>query len=288
MISWLQSWRDANLAATFQQNASKGDRMASRKWVWLAMAGVSSALVACGGGGTTVEPVSLDPTVLCNSAGVQPKVFNGASCVSYKSTPVVLLAIQEADGSYSSCSGTRISANQVLTAAHCVSDSPKRVIAANFKSDTSITGIDATSWVAHPAYSTTGFVNDAAVVSFPAGLPNPTMPVLASESAIKGQAVFFAGWGLPSNELAVGAANLSAVSSEYLSINFDGSQSNTCQGDSGGPMYRMLAGGAALVGITSSGTSAACGAGERSLFTNIHTPTVLDFIRTHAPTASYI
>lgn len=262
--------------------------MALRKWVWAAMAGMSSALVACGGGGSTVEPVSLDPTVLCNSAGLQPKVFNGASCVSYKSTPVVLLAIQEADGRFSTCSGTRISPNQVLTAAHCVADGPKRVVAANFKTDTNITGIDATSWVMHPAYSADGFVNDAAVVSFPAGLPNPTMPILASESARKGQAVFFAGWGLPSDELAVGAANLSSVDSERLSINFDGSQSNTCSGDSGGPMYRLLAGGAALIGITSNGTTADCGAGERSNFTNAQTPTVLDFIRAHAPTASYL
>ena len=262
--------------------------MVSRKWLWLAMAGVSSALVACGGGGSSVEPVSLDPTVLCNSAGVQPKVFNGASCVSYRSTPVILLLIENVDSSYSSCSGTRISENQVLTAGHCVSDGPKRVIAGNFLSDSSVTGLNATSWVVHPAYSPIGFVNDAAVVSFPGGLPNPTMPVLASESARKGQAVFFAGWGLPSEELAVGAANLSDVSNEYLTINFDGAQSNTCQGDSGGPMYRTLPSGAALIGITSSGTAAACGAGERSNFTNVHTPTVLNFIREHAPAAAFI
>ena len=262
--------------------------MALRKHGWLVVTALSLAMVACGGGGTTVEPVSLDPATLCNSAGAQPKVVNGASCVSYRTTPVILLAIQKADGNYVSCSGTRISANQVLTAAHCVADGAKRVVAADFKTDTKLTGIDATSWVMHPAYSPNGFVNDAAVVSFPAGLPNPTMPILASESARKGQAVVFAGWGLPSGELAVGAGNLSAVDAQRLSVNFDGTQSNTCQGDSGGPMYRMLPGGAALIGITSNGTATSCGDAERSIYTNAQGSTVLEFIRANAPGAAII
>jgi secreted trypsin-like serine protease len=262
--------------------------MVLRNWVGTAVAVVLSTLVACGGGGGSVEAVDLDPTALCSSAGLQPKVVNGASCVSFKSTPVMLLVIQAADGSFSTCSGTRISVNQVLTAAHCVADSPRRVRAANFKSDTDFYGIDAISWVAHPAYSANGFVNDAAVVTFPAGLPNPTMPVLTSELARKGQAVFFAGWGLPSQELAVGSANLSAVEDALLIVKFDGTQSNTCAGDSGGPMYRLLPGGAALIGITSSGTAGECGAAERSNFTNAQTPSVLDFIQAEAPGAAFI
>ena len=256
------------------------------KWTGVALG--ASLLAACGGGGTTNEPVSLDPATLCNSAGAQPKVVNGATCVSYKTTPVILLAIQKADSSIAYCSGTRISANQVLTAAHCVADGAKRVVAANFKSDTKLTGVDATSWAMHPAYTPVGFLNDAAVVSFPAGLPNPIMPILASESARKGQTVFFAGWGLPSGELAVGAANLSGVDDGRLIVNFDGTYSNTCQGDSGGPMYRALPGGVALIGITSSGTATSCGDAERSAFTTAQSPTVLDFIRANAPGAAVI
>lgn len=262
--------------------------MKLRKWAWTAAVCVSAALVACGGGGSSVEAVDLDPTALCNSAGAQPQVFNGASCASFKSTPVVLLVIEEADGSYSSCSGTRISVNQVLTAAHCVADSPKRVVAANFKSDSSISGINATAWVAHPAYASDSFVNDAAVVTFPDGLPNPTMPLLVSERARKGQAVFFAGWGLPSQKLAVGAANLSEVDETFLSVNFDGSQSITCPGDSGGPIYRRLPTGTALIGIVSNGSPVDCGAAATSRFTFVQNPSVLNFIRTHAPSAAYI
>jgi secreted trypsin-like serine protease len=258
-------------------------------WAWTGAAITTLALTACGGGGGgSVETVSLDPTALCNSAGAQPKVFNGATCVSYKTTPVIFLGIANADGSFSYCSGTLITPTHVLTAAHCVSDNPKSVAAINFKSDSQYKELAAKNWVVHPAYSANGFVNDAAVVTFPAGLPNPGMAILASEPSRKGQAVYFAGWGLPGEELAVGSANLTIVNNAKVGFKFDGAQSNTCPGDSGGPMYRLLAGGPALVGITSTGSTAQCGQQDTSLFTNVQTPVVLEFIRANAPGAAIL
>lgn len=248
----------------------------------------SAVLVGCGGG-DGAEPVNLEPTALCNSAGAQPKVVNGASCVSFKSTPVVYLLIARANGEQVACSGTRISPTHVITAAHCLEGNPKYVLAALFKTDASAKGLAAKKWALHPGYDGSGppTPNDVAVVTFPAGLPNPTMPILASQAAAPGQAVTFAGWGEPTGWLAVGAANLSVVNEQSLGFTFDGSQSNVCPGDSGGPMYRVLPGGPAMVGVASSGPKAPCGekATVNTLFTNLQTPSVLEFVRSQAPGA---
>ncbi len=256
----------------------------------LAAAALSAAALAACGGGSDEEAVSVDPTVLCNSAGAQPKVVNGASCVSFKSTPVVLLRITLGDGSLGVCSGTRISATHVLTAAHCLDDNPKRVDVAAFSSDTSGKFLKAKSWVSHPGYdgsvAVNDTVNDAAVITFPAGLANPTMPILASQPSEGGQAVYFAGWGLPAiAELAVGGGNLSSTDEVRLSIKGGDKESAVCQGDSGGPLYRSLAGGPAMVGISFAVSAIDCTGKETAFFTNIQTPVVLDFIRASAPGA---
>eukprot|EP01136_Pigoraptor_vietnamica_P029139 Opistho-1_new@87093 len=81
--------------------------------VGVVAASLAAVLAGCGGGGGP-EPVNLDPTALCNSVGAQPKVANGASCVSFKSTPVVFLLIVRAGGVQVACSGTRISPTHVL------------------------------------------------------------------------------------------------------------------------------------------------------------------------------
>lgn len=255
------------------------------------MAGVllGSLLLAACGGGSKEEPVDLDPMVLCNSAGAQPKVLNGASCGSYKTTPVVVMYIVEPSGEVKLCSGTRIANNEVLTAAHCVSDNPVRVVAAAFKSDTLATGLEASGWVVHPDYAGAGrFAFDAAIVRFPAGLPNPTMGILTGEATKKGQLVYFAGWGLPELEsLAVGAGRVSTVGTHFLQIKYNGTASDICSGDSGGPFYRMVNNRPGLVGITSNADTVDCGASKTSSFTNIQTPSILQFIQANAPNAVY-
>jgi secreted trypsin-like serine protease len=246
-------------------------------------------LTACGGGDG--EAVA-DPTPLqqCASAGVVPKIRGGTPCALPGQTPIVVFIATKNDGSGLYCSGTLISPTRILTAAHCLPSDVARVTTPVWQPDGTARALRASSWVTHPEYQQTqaGFLNDAAVITLSNPLPAPPMPLLVSNPSAAGQSVFIAGWGGPANELAAGFSRITIVNPLHVGYTYDGKGANTCPGDSGGPMYRAVGGTQGVVGITSSGTSADCNVGDMSLFTNIQTPKVLDFIRTHAPDAVVI
>lgn len=252
-----------------------------------AVLGLVVALAGCGGGDGEVDAVS--PSAQCGSLGLTPKVTNGTDCTPEAGSSALRLQIFEADGSAATCTGTLLTATRVLTAAHCLRGGVSRVVVARFDADGNASPVVARSWVVHPRFRDTaeGFFNDAAVVELSAALANPTMPLLVSDPSASGQDVFFAGFGAPGFELAVGNARLSRVTADHVGFVYGGSESNTCPGDSGGPMYRLVNGQPALVGITSFGLSepgrGVCQEGEDSRFTNIQTPEVLNFIRAQVP-----
>jgi secreted trypsin-like serine protease len=243
-------------------------------------------LAACGGGDGPELPSA---QALCGSAGVNPKVVNGASCGQPERTAVVLLEVVSAT-SVSRCSGTLITPTKILTAAHCIPSSARRVLVGVWSPNGTVTGRNASRWAVHPQYqpTTTVLLNDVAVVVLPSPMPNPTMPVLVSARTAAGQGVYVAGWGAPSFDLAVGFATLSSVNDNSLRYQFNGDLSNTCSGDSGGPVYRLVDGRAAVVGVTSSGSAPNCGDNEASLSTNVQGDAVIPFIRSQAPEASYL
>lgn len=243
-------------------------------------------MTACGGGDGPELPTAQE---LCDSAGVNAKVVNGASCAQPERAAVVLLNVASSSG-VSLCSGTMITPTKILTAAHCIPADTRRVVAGVWSANGTVTGRSARSWAVHPQYQRTSaaLLNDVAVVVMPSPMPNPTMAVMANAKTSVGQGVFLAGWGAPGFELAVGFATLSGVNDNSLRYQYNGSLSNTCVGDSGGPVYRLVGGRAAVVGITSSGTSSNCGDNETSLSTNVQGSAVLPFIRAQAPEASYL
>lgn len=241
---------------------------------------------ACGGGDGAELP---SDEALCNSAGVSPKVINGATCGQPDRTAVLLLEVVTASG-VSRCSGTLITPTKILTAAHCVPSDTRRVVAGVWSPNGTVTGRSASRWAAHPQFQRTpsALVNDVAVVVMPSPMPNPTMAVMANARTSAGQQVYLAGWGGPDFDLAVGFTTLSGVNDTSLRYTYNGKLSNTCGGDSGGPVYRQVDGRAAVVGITSSGSSANCGDNETSLSTNVQGSAVMPFIRAQAPEASYL
>lgn len=255
---------------------------------WFCALAVGLAVAACGGGSDADTLPSA--AELCSSIGLQPKVLNGADCGQPERSPVILLNVVSRSGTAAVCSGTLITPNKILTAAHCLPEGTSHVLAGRWDADGTVVGVRASGWAVHPDYSagTTALVNDAAVVVLPSGLPNPTMGVLVSEATSVGQSVFVSGWGAPGFELAVGFARLTKVNDTSVGYTYTGDLSNTCNGDSGGPAYRAVGDRQAVVGITSSGTVTDCGEGDDSLFTNVQGASVINFIRSQAPEAAYL
>lgn len=256
------------------------------KWrVCLAVLVSALALMACGGGDGDSAPGAQS---LCNSIGAQPKIYNGTACAQPEAASVILLQMATPGGGVT-CSGTLITPTKVLTAAHCLPGGTSQVLAGSWGADGSVAGVPASHWVVHPGFHETAsaLVNDAAVVFLSSPLPNTTMGILQSEPSAAGQQVYIAGWGLPSMGLVVGAATLGLVNDISVGYTFTGGGANTCGGDSGGPAFRSVGGRSGVVGITSSGSTADCGATDHSLFTNVQSASVIDFIRSQAPDAAY-
>jgi secreted trypsin-like serine protease len=252
---------------------------------WAAVALSAALLAACGGGSGGGELVLPEASTLCGSLGVNPKIINGADCAQPERSSVVQLLFLNSAGLTQGCSGVMVTPTRVLTAAHCMPAGTQQMAAVQWKSDGNRSFVYATTWVAHPGYTSNGegLQNDVGVVTLKSGMSNPTMPLLVSSASKKGDEVFIAGWGDPGQTLAVGYARITKVTESHIGYVYTGQASNTCSGDSGGPAYRAIGGPAGVVGITSSGTVDGCGDGDNSLFTNIQTPLVLDFIRAHAP-----
>lgn len=245
-----------------------------------------AALAACGGGGDEADEgrAAAVPTAaqLCATVGVSPRIRNGAACAQPERSPVVALFVLEQGATRPGlCSGTVVGPRQVLTAAHCLPSRTRAVELPRWENGAIVGAVTASRWVVHPGYrvESTGFFNDAAVVTFDEDLPHPRLPVLTGEATTVGQRVYVAGWGAPVLDLAVGYADLGIVNTSHIGYVYDGVASNTCSGDSGGPAYRVVQGQPALVGITSTGTAPDCGPGDRSLYTNLQAEAVLGFLR---------
>ncbi|RIL08792.1 MAG: hypothetical protein DCC75_08040 [Proteobacteria bacterium] len=250
----------------------------------------AAALSACsGGGGGDDAPIGTDS---CSVLGLQSRIINGTECTSANSSVVQIVLIFN-DGSLGSCSGSMITSRDVLSAGHCF---PSRVRGAFVTANGA--RVDGASFSRHPDYQETpgAIFNDVAVLRLSSAVNLPTLGIVAGRDVKNGDLIDIFGFGesegdpgdsSTSGTLRSGQMRIEDVTQNHLASSFDGSGSNTCAGDSGGPallQYGSESGArVGIVGITSTGVKRDCGEGDVSLFTNVQSDSVLNFIVGAAP-----
>lgn len=243
---------------------------------------------ACGGSSSDGPTLSNNACSVLNLGSRALRIINGTECSGLESSPVVRIeTFDPRTSARGQCSGTMIRSDVVLTARHCFNSFPPSVTIRYGEYATSQT-VPATRVVLHPQYfeSTEAAFNDVALVFLQSSVNLPTVPILLSSAVEAGDIVSIFGYGrseigsssINNQELRSGEMLVAQVTDNHVRADFNGEGSNTCQGDSGGPMIKQVNGVGSIIGLTSSGVNIDCGEGDQSLFTNLQSESVIDFI----------
>ena len=232
------------------------------------------------------------PAQRCTLLGLNPRIINGSTCIE-GSSPIVSLVIK-ADRGVQLCTGTLVKRDTILTAGHCFEADPTEIIVTGGPVGAGSQRTTAASVSVHPKYDNAPdgtLKNDVAVVTLTRALSLPTASIFASTPVENDDEIYIYGFGLDEEEktgiLKSGTMTITDITQDNIFAEFTKETSNSCSGDSGGPVYsrakradgQTILG---LVGVISAGTNN-CNIGERSSFTNLLNPEVLDFVRGEVP-----
>ena len=241
----------------------------------------------CGGGGA-------GSASSCST--LNAKIYGGDVCNQNARTAVVELVVQFADGFATTCTGSLITLDDILTSAHCFyHDGIAPVVAGARVGGANGQIIEIVDYDLHPSYNgSTGNRFDVGMATLKS-LPNPLiapLPILLSEITTPGSKITAFGYGKnesgTNHTLKAASFKINSIEDGNLMVIGDGN-SSICVGDSGGPaIYVTSAGVSTLAGINSFGSANSCinTAAQEFGFVDVQDESILNFIADYAPDAS--